>query len=127
MSEVPNRWNAAPENRLSSTTSGAIILILSGYLVGATAGQLFSPVMEGYTMAAGAIGVMGYALVITRSRQKQAEINDRAIQRATSQVERRMEQHVRRVSAGLVMRVHSPAPRPHGHYLPVVRSKCPLR
>src|SRR5579859_4249093 len=83
------------------------ILVLSGYLLGATAAHLCSPAVERGAFAAGVIGTLAYVVLAFVARQKRVQHARRAIQRATVHIERRMDQHVRIASAHLMLKLHA--------------------
>jgi membrane protein DedA with SNARE-associated domain len=103
------------------------ILILSGYLLGATAAHVCSPMLEGSALAAGLIGTLAYVVLAVLARKKRAEVARRAIERATVHIERRMDQHVRIASAHLMLKLHAARAWSLEQYMPVVRSTRSIR
>ncbi len=103
------------------------ILILSGYLVGATVAHVCPPMLERGALAAGLIGTLAYAVLAVVARKKRVNHARLAIQKATVHIERRMDQHVRIASARLMLRLHAARSWSHEQYMPVVRSANSIR
>jgi hypothetical protein len=105
-----------------SAAARSTILILSGYLLGTTAAHVCSPMLERSALFAGLIGTLFYALMAFRARQKQLHHARLALRKATVQLERRMDQHVRIASARLMLKLHAAQAWSHEQYMPVVRA-----
>ena len=103
------------------------ILVLSGYLLGTTVAHVCPPAFERAALAAGLFGTLAYVVLALVARKKRLEETRRAIQRATVQIERRMDQHVRLASARLVLKLHAAQAWSHEQYVPVVRSASTAR
>ncbi len=114
-------------HRQPSATARSTILILSGYLLGATAAHVCSPTMERGALFAGLIGTLSYALLACRARRRQLHHARLALRKATVQIERRMDQHVRIASARLMLRLHAAQAWSHEQYMPVVRAANSMR
>jgi hypothetical protein len=110
-----------------SAAARSTILILSGYLLGTTAAHVCSPMMERSALFAGLIGTLSYALLAFRARRKQLHHARLALRKATVQIERRMDQHVRIASARLMLRLHAAQAWSHEQYMPVVRAAKSMR
>jgi hypothetical protein len=106
----------------SSTAVRNTILILSGYLLGATAAHVCSPALEGGALATGLIGALAYAVLAFVARKKRSQDAQRALRKATVHIERRMDQHVRIASARLMLKLHVAQQWSHQQYMPVARS-----
>jgi hypothetical protein len=113
----------------SSTVRNAIAL-LSGYLFGATAAHACSPMMEACALGAGAIGMITYTWLSSRTEQRKAQDARRAIETATIKLERRIEQHIRVTSARLMLKLHAAGgthPWRHEQYMTVARASQTVR
>jgi hypothetical protein len=98
------------------------IMILGGYLLGTFAAHVCSPLMERIALAVVLIGALSFAAQALHARQKRLHAAHMAIQKATSRVERRMDQHVRIASARLMLKLHATRGWSHEQYIPVVQS-----
>lgn len=110
-----------------SAAARSTILMLSGYLLGTTAAHICSPTLERGALFAGLIGTAFYFLMAFRARQKQLHQARLAVRKATMQLERRMDQHVRIASARLMLKLHAAQAWSHEQYMPVVRAANSLR
>ncbi len=105
-----------------SAAARSTILMLSGYLLGTTVAHICSPMLERGALFAGLIGTACYFLLAFRARQKQLHVARLALRKATVQLERRMDQHVRIASARLMLKVHAAQAWSHQQYMPVARA-----
>jgi hypothetical protein len=103
------------------------ILILSGYLLGTTVAHVSSPAMERGALAAGLIGTLAYAVLAVLARKKRVQDARLAIEKATVNIERRMDEHVRIASARLLLKLHAAQSWSPEQYMPVVRSANSVR
>lgn len=103
------------------------ILILSGYLLGTTAAHVCSPMLERGALVAGLIGTLTYAVLSFFARQKHVQHARLAVEKATVQIERRMDQHVRIASARLMLKLHAAQSWSHEQYMPVARAARSMR
>ncbi len=99
------------------------ILVLSGYLLGATAAHVCSPVMERSALVAGLVGMLTYAVLSLLARHRHVEDARLAIKKATVHIERRMDEHVRIASAHLMLKPHAAQNWSHEQYLPVASAQ----
>jgi len=127
MAPTPNTDRPAGPGTLSSLATRSLILVLSGYLVGITASHICSPAMEGCALGAAAIGMIAQAVLASQARQRQAQDDELALQKATIRLERRVEQHVRIPSMRPSRRLRTTSPRSHEQYITVVRSPRSMR
>jgi hypothetical protein len=127
MAPTPDANRPTGLGSTSSLTTRSLILVLSGYLVGITASHICSPAMEGCALAAAAIGMIAQAVFASHSRQRQAQDDELAMQKATVRLERRVEQHVRIPSVRPSRRLRTTSSRSHEQYITVVRSPRSMR
>ncbi len=126
MTNTANRTRplAGPD---SSSLARSIGLILSGYLVGTTAAHVGPPMMEACALGAGMVGLLAWGVTASVARQRRRQDARRAQETAAVKLEQRVEQHVRRASARLLLRLHAARQRPHEQYVTVVQSPRPPR
>jgi len=127
MAPTPDANRPTGLGSTSSLATRSLILVLSGYLVGITASHICSPAMEGCALGAAAIGMIAQAVFASHSRQRQAQDDELAMQKATVRLERRVEQHVRIPSVRSSRRLRTTSSRSHEQYITVVRSPRSMR
>ena len=84
--------------RTRGTATGLIsqstILILSGVLIGMAAGKAVRPDVENYVLFCGVAGLVAFIGLSSVARNRQQRATQLAVEKATTQLERRMDRHI---------------------------------